>query len=100
MADHLGVVHSSQLIDEIAAATDIDKMRAGKSEKLKDEEIMSGISVRETLVLYRKGQTYSRDLLSFLRKEEKIASRLGYTLAENLATTIAAVGVANILYST
>ena len=56
MADHLGVVHSSQLIDEIAAATDINKMRAGKSEKLKDEELTNGLSMKKTLNLYRKGK--------------------------------------------
>ena len=80
MADHLGVVHSSQLIDEIAAATDIDKMRAGKSEKLKDEEMLPGTSVRETLVLYRKGQMYMITTVAFIpfsRRRNSLSHPLG-----------------------
>lgn len=56
MADHLGVIYTTQLIDEIAAATDINKMRAGKGEVLKEDEIITpGITARGTLILYRKG---------------------------------------------
>ena len=57
IADHLGVVYTSQLIDEIAEAVDINRMKTGKAQVLAVDEAFGGMS--SSMVLLRKGKKTS-----------------------------------------
>ena len=59
MAEHLEVVYTTQLIDEIADAVDINKMRAGKKEAMGsgDGEQVKEFGLKSFTILLRKGET-------------------------------------------